>query len=75
MEIIGGGLRLDRRFICMRFVHNYFRFSLYLFFHTNTSFPSAIFVEYLTVVERSLGIIGKESLSMKETMRNIRGGG
>ena len=44
-------------------------------FYTNTYFPSARFVAFLTLGERSLGSIGQEALSRSETRRKMSGGG
>ena len=59
----------------MRFVHRYFKLFYFHYLYTNTYFPSAIFVTYLTLGERSLGSIGQRDLSRRETRRKMGGGG
>ena len=45
------------------------------YFYTNTSFPSAIFVAFLTLGKRSLGNIGQKAPSWRKTRINMSGGG
>ena len=59
----------------MRFVYLYFKFLFIFYFYTNTNFPSARFVESLTLRKSSLGNIGQEASSQRKRMRNISGGG
>ena len=49
-------------------------FYYYYYFYTNNVFPSARFVAYLTLGERSLGSIGQEALSRSDKRRKMIGG-
>ena len=45
----------------------------YYYFYTNTDFPSAIIVSYLTLGEWSLGIVVQEDLSQRYKSSNTSG--
>ena len=47
----------------------------YYYFYTYTSFSSARFVAFITLGERSLGSIGQEASSRRETRKKMGGGG
>ena len=72
VERRGRGIRFDQRLVCMRFVHGYF---IFLFFYPNTSFPSVRFVASITLGEMTLGSIGQDALSRRDTRKKMSGGG